>query len=235
MERAHGGRLASHGLLLAAVLFVVLGGQRFATLAEQRSDVADAVLDTPIESASPPPLTLPAPNPQPTDPKPVRFAPAVERWRSLSRDATATVQHATGVSLDEDLVLALVAVESSGKPAARSARGAVGLTQVEPATFTDLTTRYRELLAGRSLEQPSVNLLAGSLYLADCARYLDADLTNPTDLALVLHAYNMGPRAATEWRETGTFFNDSELQAGLPAETIEHSARILAAVYAHGV
>jgi soluble lytic murein transglycosylase-like protein len=189
-----------------------------------------------VQVASPAPVTAaPDPTQVPTAGH-ARFAPAVERWRSLSRDAARTVYDVTGVRLDEDMVLALVAVESEGKPAARSARGAVGLAQVEPTTFEDLRTRYGQLLAGRSLEQPGVNLLAGALYLADCARVLGANVADPGDLALVLHAYNMGPRAAAEWRETGSWLNQTErgaqLEHGLPAETIDHATRILAAINA---
>ena len=178
---------------------------------------------------------LPEPTDVPTAGR-ARFAPAVEQWRAVSRDAARTVYAVTGVQLDEDMLLALVAVESGGKPAARSARGAVGLAQVQPTTFEDLRTRYAPLLAGRSLEQPSVNLLAGALYLADCARVLGANVADPADLTLVLHAYNLGPRAAAEWRETGSWLKQTErgaqLENGLPAETIDHATRILAAINA---
>ena len=131
-----------------------------------------------------------------------RFTAAVERWRPISRDATRTVQRVTGVKLEEDVLLALVAVESEGKPTARSAAGAVGLAQVMPSTFEDLRARYGEVLPAASLEEPRFNVLAGALYLADCARALEADLADPDQLALVLHAYNMGLRAAVEWRDS---------------------------------
>ena len=52
----------------------------------------------------------------------------------------------TGVKLDENILLALVAVESEGEPEARSARGAVGLVQVEPSTFEDLRATAGNLL-----------------------------------------------------------------------------------------
>jgi soluble lytic murein transglycosylase-like protein len=157
----------------------------------------------------------------------------VERWRTITALATQTVQETTGVRLDPDLVLALVAVESGGQPDARSASGAVGLTQVQPATFADLRTRYGGLLVDQSVERPATNLLAGALYMADCARVLHADLTDPGDLNLVLDAYNLGPRAVLEWRATGTWTDQSGgqevIRDQLPAETIEHAARIMAA------
>jgi soluble lytic murein transglycosylase-like protein len=150
------------------------------------------------------------------------FEPEVERWRELGAAATISAQRATGVALDEDLLLALVAVESGGLPTARSAAGAVGLTQVEPATYADLQARYGALLANRSLAQPSTNLLAGALYLADCARMLHLEVSNPATLELVLDAYNLGPRATAEWWHGGS-------REPPPRETIQHSTRIMAA------
>ena len=233
--RVEGRRQVAHALAIGVVLlgtFVCHAATR-GTASEVNHPSTEGGL---VQVASPRSATSP---PDPTHVPTAghaRFAPAVEQWRALSRDAARTVYDVTGVRLDEDMLLALVAVESEGKPAARSARGAVGLAQVEPTTFEDLRTRYARLLAGRSLEQPRVNLLAGALYLADCARLLGANVADPDDLALVLHAYNMGPRAAAEWRETGSWLNQTErgaqLEHGLPAETIDHATRILAAINA---
>ena len=233
--RVAASRQLAHGLAIGAVLLgaVVCHSATHDTASEVHHPSTDEGLVQVAPPASAP--ALPDPTQVPTAGR-ARFAPAVEQWRSLSRDAARTVYDVTGVRLDEDLLLALVAVESEGKPAARSARGAVGLAQVEPSTFEDLRTRYAELLAGRSLEQPGVNLLAGALYLADCARVLGANVADPGDLALVLHAYNLGPRAAAEWRETGSWLKHTErgaqLEHGLPAETIDHATRILAAITA---
>ncbi|HEY1296928.1 MAG TPA: transglycosylase SLT domain-containing protein [Chloroflexota bacterium] len=165
------------------------------------------------------------------------FETDVERWRTVTASAAQTVRRTTGVSLDADLLLALVAVESAGQPDARSATGAVGLMQVQPATFADLRARYGPLLAGHSLEQPTTNVLAGALYLADCTRLLRADLKDRGDLNLVLDAYNLGPRATREWRENGTWTDlmagNAQVRHELPRETIEHAARIMA-VYRPG-
>jgi soluble lytic murein transglycosylase-like protein len=168
-----------------------------------------------------------------------RFTPAVERWRPISRDATRTVQRVTAVKLEEDVLLALIAVESEGKPTARSAAGAVGLAQVMPSTFDDLRTRYNDVLPTASLEEPRFNVLAGALYLADCTRALEADLSDPDQLALVLHAYNMGLRAAAEWRDSGVRTVDADHETwsarGLPTETIEHTRRVIAAMQSGGL
>ncbi len=183
--------------------------------------VSEAAVSAPAVSA--PAVSAPAAALSGVDTGPARpvFEPDVERWRDLSVSASARVQRATGVRLDEDLLLALVAVESGGRPQARSAAGAVGLTQVEPATYADLQARYAELLDGRSLAQPSTNMLAGALYLAECARMLHLEVSDPASLELALDAYNAGPRATAEWVRGGS-------PEPLPEETIQHAARIMA-------
>ena len=138
------------------------------------------------------------------------------------------------MKLDENILLALVAVESEGEPEARSARGAVGLVQVEPSTFEDLRATAGNLLPRGPLERPDVNLMAGALYLAECARVLGADVADPGDLVLVLHAYNMGPRAAAEWRDSNQTDRAAVFELGLPTETAEHAKRIRAAINAAG-
>jgi len=236
--RIEGRRRIAHALALSLVLLGalacrVVGEGSASAVNHSAPDEALTQVDSSARSTA-----VPDPTVVPTR-EPSRFAPAIERWRPLSRDAAQTAQEATGVRLDENLLLALVAAESDGKPGAHSPRGAVGLAQVEPATFEDLRMRYSGLLAGGSLAQPRVNLLAGALYLADCARVLGADVADPGDLALVLHAYNMGPRAAAEWRDTGFGLNQTpggaQLERQLPAETAEHATRIMAAISAAGV
>ena len=50
---------------------------------------------------------------------------------------------------------------------------------------------------------------------------------------------NMGPRAAAEWRDSGSWLNQTDggvqLELGLPAETVEHASRIMDAIDAAGV
>ena len=166
------------------------------------------------------------------------FDESVERWRPLSREAARTAARLTGINLDEDLLLALVEVESGGHPTVRSARGGVGLTAIESADFADLHASFpgplgsppidapdakvpaleSEVEAARPLiEEPLTNLIAGALHLAECARAFGADLSDPYDLTLSLHAYRFGPRATAEALQSGGW---------LPGETVEHAARI---------
>jgi soluble lytic murein transglycosylase-like protein len=206
-------RWCAHAFVLTAVVASVILTGRFANASVESANVATNSTTAPTE-----------PRPDNT----AGFTPKVERWRALSLTTSDAVRQATGVSLDDNLLLALVAVESGGDPGARSRAGAVGLTQVEPSTFHDLQARYRQVLGSGGLEEPRTNLLAGGMYLVDCARQLHADLADPSGLDLVLKAYNLGPRAASEWRATGTWLDASVVEYALPTETVEHSARIVA-------
>jgi soluble lytic murein transglycosylase-like protein len=227
----HATRFVGHGFALAVLLVstVVL----YSTHLDSGRDTAMPAQAGPLPTpAAVPSVTTAEPVATRADRRPSSvLPPAVERWRPLSRTAVATVQRVTGVGFDEDLLLALVAVESGGQPDARSAAGAVGLAQVEPATFGDLKARYGDVLGEGSLDQPRVNLLAGALYLAECARSLSLGLADPEQVRLVLHAYNLGPRAAARWRATGGSRHAERAVPGaesrLPAETVEHAARIL--------
>jgi len=66
-----------------------------------------------------------------------QFGPHLGDSRAL-RLALRTVAQASAYGLDARLVVALVAVESSWNPAARSAAGAQGLGQLMPATAAGL-------------------------------------------------------------------------------------------------
>jgi hypothetical protein len=161
----------------------------------------------------------------------VPFADSIERWRPLAGDAAETAQRLTGVRLDEDLLLALVDAESGGELTHRS-DGGMGLTGIEPTAFEDLRLRYPGLLVGAPvdprraaayasaplIEDPRANLLAGALHLAECARALGSDLSDPYDLTVALHAYRFGPRVTIAALRGGGW---------LPAETVEQAAHIM--------
>ena len=94
--------------------------------------------------------------------------------------------HARAQSLDPDLVRAVVAVESSYDPTARSRKGAMGLMQLMPATARslDVANPY----------DPEENLRGGTAYLR---RMLDRF---GGDLEMALAGYNAGPEAVDRYR-----------------------------------
>ena len=115
-----------------------------------------------------------------------RRAAAVNVPRSEIDELIET--HSRRQSLDPKLVRAMVDVESSFNPVARSRKGAMGLMQLMPAT-------------ARSLEvddpyDPEDNLRGGTLYLRRLLNRFGGDLE------LALAGYNAGPEAVDRYRGT---------------------------------
>ncbi len=89
--------------------------------------------------------------------------------------------------IDPKVVLALIAVESSGNPAALSHVGARGLMQLRPATAQAESERLGLLWKGdNSLFDPVVNVQLGISYLSRLVERFG-------DLETALVAYNWGP------------------------------------------
>jgi soluble lytic murein transglycosylase-like protein len=108
-------------------------------------------------------------------------------------------------ALPSDLVWAVIAAESDGRPDAVSSAGAMGLMQLMPATWAMLRAR---LALGEDPFDPADNILAGAAYLRELLdRYGDPGF---------LAAYNAGP---------GRYEASLSGQA-LPAETRAYVARI---------
>lgn len=115
--------------------------------------------------------------------------------------ALASLAGAAGV--DPDLLRAVVRKESAFRPEARSAAGALGLTQLLPATAARVAA-----LAGTAvdptptLRDPESNLALGAHYLALLQDRFGGE-------AAALAAYNAGPGPAAEW---------ARARAGLPLD-----------------
>lgn len=116
----------------------------------------------------------------------------------------------------EDLIWAVMRAESGGNPRAVSPAGAMGLMQIMPATWRELTAQHG---LGADPFDVRANILAG-------AAYLRAMFDRYGDLTSMLAAYNAGPRRVDSWR-AGT--------RSLPAETIAYVARIAPALGAPSV
>ena len=85
-----------------------------------------------------------------------------------SRIAESVLRCQREQALAPDLVLAVLMQESSGRPGARSARGAIGLMQVMPYM-------YEELELPGSVSHVETNIEAGCRLLADNIRRLGED------------------------------------------------------------
>jgi len=107
-----------------------------------------------------------------------------ERWRI----AGAIHQESQRHGYDPWFILAMVEVESTCSPKARSRQGAVGLIQVKPsigrAVAEEAGLRWR---GAHTLFQPALNLHLGLRYLAQLERRYG-------DPRIAVAAYNLGPQ-----------------------------------------
>ncbi|MCO5131562.1 MAG: lytic transglycosylase domain-containing protein [Xanthobacteraceae bacterium] len=138
------------------------------------------------------------------DPPPTRRVSTIE---TVDPWAAHIAEAAKRFAIPERWIRAVMAVESSGDRTARSPKGAMGLMQIMPKAWNELSARYA---LGRDPWQPRANIMAGAAYLREMHdRY--------GSIAAMLAAYNAGPKRY-----------DAHLTNGraLPAETIEYVAKI---------
>lgn len=114
-------------------------------------------------------------------------------------------------AVPEHWIRVVMNVESAGEARARSQKGAMGLMQIMPQTWSDLRARYD---LGADPYDPRDNILAGTAYIRELYRRFGA----PGFLA----AYNAGPTRYESHLATGR---------SLPDETEDYVA-ILAAMIA---
>lgn len=104
---------------------------------------------------------------------------------------TLVAEAAARFRVDEDLILAVIWVESRFRPDSKSPAGAVGLMQLMPATYTWLASELGEKANPRD---PGFNIRAGTYYLR---RLLDRFGGSET---LALYAYVGGEGRVARWR-----------------------------------
>jgi soluble lytic murein transglycosylase-like protein len=136
-------------------------------------------------------------------------APAVDPFAAFITEASQRF----GISAH--WIRAVMRVESAGRPHTVSAKGAMGLMQIMPKTWTELRTRYG---LGNDPYDARNNVLAGAAYL----RELHDRYGAPGFLA----AYNAGPGRYDRHLATGR---------PLPAETREYVAKLAPMIEGNGV
>jgi soluble lytic murein transglycosylase len=141
-------------------------------------------------------------------------------------------QYAGETGIDPAVLFALIRTESAFDPIAVSRAGAVGLTQLMPATAEEVAARIRRqggpdyfhIDNGEDddantdgnpvldLRDPAINIHIGASYLA----YLNDRMGDPL---LALLAYNGGMNRVRRWRNT----TPGNLPVDLFAETVEYA------------
>lgn len=140
------------------------------------------------------------------------------RYTSLIAGAAGTYR------LDPYLLSALIRVESSFNPEARSARGAIGLMQLMPETAIWIADQRKiPSLNLETLATPRVNIDYGSWYV----RMLVDDFKG--DVVLALAAYNSGWGTVREWLKQGEWSGRPDEVDQIPfPETRAYVRRVLA-------
>lgn len=125
-------------------------------------------------------------------PKPSEYAEYVSRYSSE-------------YGVPEELVWAVIKTESDFKASAVSGVGAVGLMQLMPDTFNEITNfRLNERLDAGMRYDPETNIRYGTYYLS----YLYARYEN---WSTAIAAYNAGLGKVDEWLENDDYATDNTL------------------------
>ncbi|NSL54081.1 lytic transglycosylase domain-containing protein [Uliginosibacterium aquaticum] len=119
-------------------------------------------------------------------PKAIGIPSSAGLMKSLPAELVRHIEAAASAhSIDAVLLKAVVAVESHANPKARSPKGAMGLTQLMPAT----AARY----GVRNAYDARQNLDGGARYLRDLLKLFN------NDVKLVLAAFNAGENAVIRY------------------------------------
>ena len=150
-------------------------------------------------------------------------------------------QYARETGIAPELLFGLIRTESAFQSDIVSRAGAVGLTQLMPATAGEMADRIRrqggpdyaqpEQDSGPNLRDPATNIHIGALYL----EYL---MERMEDTLLALLAYNGGMNRVRRWRtadnRSGGLPIDLFLETVEYPETREYGRRVLAAAAVYG-
>jgi len=137
-------------------------------------------------------------------------------------------QYARETGIEPSLLFGLIRTESAFDPGIVSRAGAVGLSQLMPATAEEMAIRVRrkggpDYISGEGsaidLRDPAVNIHIGAVYLA----YLNERMEDPL---LALLAYNGGMNRVRRWRGTASRsfgIASAVLSPDIFLETVEYS------------
>ena len=128
------------------------------------------------------------------------------RRQSIERFANFIAEASTRFALPARWIRAIIQIESAGDEHAISARGAIGLMQLMPGTWVELSVRYE---LGLDPFDPRDNILAGTAYLRE--------LHDRFGSAGFLGAYHAGPARYEQHLTTGE---------PLPPETTAYIAAV---------
>ena len=137
-------------------------------------------------------------------------------------------KYAAEYRLPEYLLYALIRSESFFQPRIVSGAGAVGLTQLMPATAADIAKKLK--VADYSLTDPEINIRFGAYYLAEMIRRSD------NRIMPACFAYNAGISRVRGWQKKAQGLpEDLFLESLEYAETRDYGRKLLSAATVYGV
>ena len=137
-------------------------------------------------------------------------------------------KYAAEYRLPEYLLHALIRSESFFQPRVVSGAGAVGLTQLMPATAADIAKKLK--VTDYSLTDPEINIRFGAYYLAEMIRRSD------NRIMPACFAYNAGISRVRGWQKKAQDLPDDLFLESLEyAETRDYGRKILSAAAVYGV
>jgi soluble lytic murein transglycosylase len=165
-----------------------------------------------------------------------RDAPPLDAWKSVWEAAyprpfaEAAKLGATESGVTEPLLFAIMREESAFEPGAISKAGAIGLTQIMPATASKGAKRLGLPGDDAAFHDPSENVRIGAHYLRQMRdRFSD-------DPLLAIPAYNAGPLKPEEWAGDRPGMAFDLFVEDMPfSETRTYTKRVIGSLFAYEV
>lgn len=138
----------------------------------------------------------------------------IDRITHPQKNLDLVEKYAKEYEIPEEVVYAVIKVESDFQPLAKSRVGAIGLMQMMPVTFEWLTgeEHLAEYLPVTSLYEPEVSIRYGVYYL----RYLCDKFGENWDV--VFAAYNAGEGNVAEWLSSSEYSDENGTLTEIPFE-----------------
>ncbi len=122
------------------------------------------------------------------------------------------------------IIYAVIKTESSFDATAQSSAGAIGLMQITPATFEEISGKLGDNYEKGMMYDPETNIRYGTYYLSYLYRYFG-------DWDIVYAAYNAGMGTVSGWLENSECTDEDGKLVNIPyQETEKYVSRVKEAI-----
>ena len=118
------------------------------------------------------------------------------------------------------IIYAVIKTESDFDSTAQSSAGAIGLMQIAPATFEEISRKLGDSYEKGMMYDPETNIRYGTYYLSYLYRYFG-------DWDVVFAAYNAGMGNVSKWLEDREYSTEDGKLVAIPfAETAQYVTKV---------